>query len=216
MTLNAHRVFENSGAVESYHRAISVDSAQQEELRKARDKIRESLREGLRDWTPHVLRKNLFENMPQAIEPPPLRPKFHMQGSFSYRTQIHPAHLPPQEMDLDDGMFLPVSFITDNGKTHPVIASRGLFQAAKSILGLLCNRENWILVTDKASCVRVEVSETAHVDVALYAIPDSKFEQLLDEAVIKANVKRGVVGDAIDFDEGMYRRLRRGQENQRT
>ena len=39
-----------------------------------------------------------------------------------------------QEIDLDDGVFLPVSFLSQNGGAHPIVASAGYFAAVERIL----------------------------------------------------------------------------------
>lgn len=210
MALNAHRVFENGSAYGSYHTAITVTEAQENALRAARDDIREALKQGLRDWQEVVAKRDLFEDAIANIEPPALRPRFRMQGSFAYRTQVEPASVPPQQIDLDDGLFLPVSYLTNGGTRHPVVASAGLFDAVERVLGPLCRRKGWKLGEPKDSCVRVEISETAHVDIALYAIPDAQFAQLIEEAA-QARLQKGAVSDAtriregIEFDAELYR-----------
>lgn len=207
MALNAHRVFENSTSYGSYHSSLAVTGAQTDELRAARDEIRGILRGALRDWTLHINKREFFDAALGSSEPPALRPKFRMQGSFSYRTQVEPAWLPPQEIDLDDGMFLPVSYLTNGEQAHPVVVSTGLFRLVESVLAPLCARKGWHLVTDKPSCVRVELSGTAHVDIALYAIPDEKFALMMEE-VLKSNAaKASVIRDSMDLDEGVYREI---------
>lgn len=212
MGLNAHRVFENSTAYGSFHSAITVSPAQEDALRSARDDIRAALRVGMRDWSTVIEKAFLFDERLATLEPPALRPKFRMQGSFSYRTQVEPAQLPPQEIDLDDGLFLPVSFLTDRGGRHPVVASAGLFATVERVLGPLCEKNGWTLITDKPSCVRVEISDTAHVDIALYAIPDAQFAELLEEAALRKSAKgevttAAVIRDQLEFDEDLYRRI---------
>lgn len=212
MALNVHRVFDNSTNSGSYHAALAVTELQEQALRSARDKIREQIRSGLRSWETLVERAAMFDHLAEGVAPPALRPKFRMQGSFSYRTQVEPAHLPPQEIDLDDGMFLPTSFVSQNGSAHPIVASRGLFRAVEQALATLCRREGWRLVTDKPSCVRVEISENAHVDIALYAIPDAQFAQLVESAVLKVAAAdsqfRNRLHEAVEFNDEIYRGLR--------
>lgn len=212
MALNVHRVFDNSSNFGSYHTALAVTELQEQELRNARDKIREQIRSGLRSWETLVERATMFDHLAEGITPPSLRPKFRMQGSFSYRTQVEPAHLPPQEIDLDDGMFLPTSFVSRNGNAHPVVASRGLFRAVEAALSPLCRRERWRLVTDKPSCVRIEISDNAHIDIALYAIPDAQFTQLVETAALKVTKSdaefRNRLQEAVEFNDELYRGLR--------
>jgi hypothetical protein len=207
MALNVHRVFENGSSYGSYHSAIAVSDTQEAVLRDARDKIRDAIRTGLRLWETLVEKSVLFDQAFAGIEPPRLRPKFRMQGSFSYRTQIEPAHLPPQQMDLDDGLFLPVSYISQGRDNRPVVASLGLFQAVEKALEPLCRREGWGLIKDKDSCVRVEISDVAHVDVALYALPDAQFAQLVEKVAGNATI-RDSIRESMEFDDALYRELR--------
>ncbi|UXN68574.1 CBASS cGAMP synthase [Devosia neptuniae] len=212
MALNAHRLFENQTTYGSFHSAITVTENQENQLRAARDDIRSALKRGLRDWADVVEKAILFEDVASSFPTPPLRPRFHMQGSFSYRTQVEPAQFPPQQIDLDDGLFLPVSYLTNNGARHPVVASKGLFAAVERILLPLCKTKGWKLGDPKDSCVRVEISQTAHVDVALYAIPDAQFAQLVEDAAA-AQLQKGLVDNAarirdeVEFDADLYRRI---------
>lgn len=186
MAVNAHKVFYNPAGENSYLGALSVDEPEKSRLRAARDEIREALRSGFRDWGKFVEDAQLFEaaaitgisNSSSAS----LRPKFRMQGSWSYDTLNRFNQNPPQQIDLDDGIFLPVSFISKGGTTHPVVASAGYFLAVEKILAPLCRKRGWTLNTDQRSCVRIVISPTAHIDLALYAIPDEEFSVLLEKA----------------------------------
>ena len=46
----------------------------------------------------------------------------------------------------------------------------------------LVKDRRWKLVTDKPTCIRVEISKYAHIDVPLYAIPDNEFATLTKAA----------------------------------
>lgn len=215
MSMNAHRVFTNNGATGSYLGSLTLVDATETLLRGARDAIREALREGLREW-PELIRKGeLFEAAFADAEPQPLRPKFRMQGSFSYHTCNTPAWTPPQEVDLDDGVFLPVSFLEEGGDLHPVVISQGYFAAVERILGPLCKREGWTLITDKPSCVRIQVQPDAHVDLALYAVPDREFDTLIELmaqrtefATAERAIEKVRLRDSVELAEALYRGLR--------
>ena len=132
-----------------------------------------------------------------------------MQGSFAYRTLNDPATSPPQQIDLDDGVFLPVSFLSQNGDAHPIIASMGYFAAVESVLKPLCEKRGWDLKDDKPSCVRVVIGDDAHLDFALYAIPDEDFEQLVEAELAKAIFAqdRQFIVDGFDFSEPVYQQI---------
>jgi hypothetical protein len=109
-------------------------------------------------------------------------PKFRMQGSFSYHTCNKPAHVPPQEIDLDDGLFMPVSYFQKDQDRSPVVNSAAFFFIIERILAPLCEKKGWELVTDKPSCIRVKIDETMHTDLALYSVPDADFQRILKDA----------------------------------
>ena len=212
MGANAHRTLFSSGDNDTYLRGLKVDTKEKESLQAARDEIRDEIRAGLREWSNHVDRTQLFEA--RAIgsvfltdSDLSLRPKFRMQGSWSYHTLNRTTHNPPQEIDLDDGVFLPVSFLSQNGGAHPIVASAGYFTAVERILAPLCDRNGWTLITDKPSCVRVEVNDDAHVDLALYAIPDDEFEELLEKAEVAMQFDTRMLDENISFAEQIYPRL---------
>ncbi len=212
MGANAHKTLFSSGDHDSYLRALTVDIPEKEALQVARDEIRDEIRSGLRNWSDHVDRRQLFEA--RALAPDyltdsdlALRPKFRMQGSWSYHTLNRATHNPPQEIDLDDGVFLPVSFLSQNGGAHPIVASVGYFAAVERILAPMCDRNGWMLITDKPSCVRVEINDDAHVDLALYAIPDEEFEVLLEKAEASMQFDTKMRDENISFVEQIYPRL---------
>ncbi len=212
MAINAHRVFKNSGT-DGYLAALTIEDDAKAELRSARDKIRDALKTGLRDWTSTVQKQELFENVLARDAEPILRPKFRMQGSFAYHTINDPAQNPPQEIDLDDGVFLPTSFLNQDGALHPIIVSQGYFLAVERMLAPLCKGEGWTLVTDKSSCVRVKLSEQAHVDLALYAIPDAEFVTLVEKVVamsanaMDAAIRKSELQDGIELSDKIYASL---------
>ncbi len=184
MPVNTHRVFSSSHE-QSYLNALTIDQKRIDVLREARDEVREAVKVGFAEWGNVTTRSVLFESEAAEIAPS-LRPKFRMQGSFSYKTLNDPAQTPPQQIDLDDGVFLPVSFITRNGAVTPAIASAGYFRLTEKILQPLCDKNGWTLITDKKSCVRIEFDDKTHMDLALYSIPEKEFVTLVEKAE-KAN-----------------------------
>jgi len=141
---------------------------------------------------------------------PTLRPKFRGQGSATYHTLNDPAHRPQQQVDFDDGMFLPVSFLTKPANSYaptPALASSGYFRVVEAILAPLCKTKGWTLVTDKPSCVRVVLDSYSHLDIALYAIPDAQFAALAETAAARRGTT--MVSESVDFadSEELYKRL---------
>ncbi len=149
MALNSHRLFTGSADAEHYLAALTIEKKREDKLRSARDICRDAIKFGLRNWAAVVEKSLLFERIVGDYAPSALRPKFKMQGSFAYRTLNDPAQKPPQEIDLDDGIFVPVSFLNDNGGTHPSLISAGYFSAIETLLAPVCKEHKWTLITDK-------------------------------------------------------------------
>lgn len=212
-TLNAHKVFRGTVLHKGYLKALNVDDTSETALRSARDKIRSALRDGVPQWQDVAKSHGLIEQrfIALAAQLPALRPRFRMQGSGVYHTLNEPAHKPPQEVDYDDGMFLPTSFVGANGTLQPMIAARGYFKMVESILEPLCKRQGWILNRSKPTCVRIHIGNNAHIDLPLYAIPDAEFATLKEAS---AHSARGVANAAVDeliLAEQVYKGLRKDQ-----
>jgi hypothetical protein len=106
----------------------------------------------------------------------PITPTFFTQGSWSYRTINRPTHTPPQQTDMDDGCYLPMSFVRG---TSPKRAASWFFQVADTALRALVKREGWKdYDADKDVCCRVIIDGENHIDVPLYAIRDAQFRMM--------------------------------------
>lgn len=212
MGINAHRAFFSANSSNNYLGELTVEDKVRADLRTVRDEVREAIITGFSNWAAVSKREEMFEAVALATifaydQLPVLRPKFRMQGSWSYHTLNCTTVEPPQEIDLDDGMFLPVSFLGQNGASHPAVVSHTYFATVERILVPLCDKRGWTLVTDKPSCVRIAVYEGAHVDIALYAIPDDDFQVLVEKAATASMSGAIDVADSISFSDALYRDL---------
>ncbi len=208
VTLNAHRVFRGAPTRPGYLKALNIDGGTEQMLRNARGQIREALRKGIPLWQDPARKRELIEDryLSFAAELPTLRPRFRMQGSGVYHTLNDPAHKPPQEVDYDDGMFLPTSFISGNGLVQPIIAAKGYFRMVESILEPLCKRNGWQLDRSKPTCVRIRINSEAHIDLPLYAIPDEDFVTLVEARAATRDASREATDDLL-LAEQVYRGL---------
>lgn len=107
-------------------------------------------------------------------------PRFFTQGSWAYKTLNAPAQH-PQQADIDDGCYLPLGFVKQTKR--PSAATAIFFNAAEACLAVLCREKGWTLITDKPTCIRIEVTKAAHIDIPLYAIPDDEFLTLTKAAM---------------------------------
>lgn len=166
--LNLSPLFNTSEDESCLLQALELTASQRLQITSAKNEVRQCLRHGI----PKVLVEQGYKgDVPQ--------PRFFTQGSWAYKTLNSPAHLPPQQSDVDDGAYLPISFL--KGSKRPSAASAIFFAAAEEALSRLVESkrsEKWKLVTDKPTCIRIEISTTAHIDIPLYSIPDDEYVTL--------------------------------------
>jgi len=161
---------------------LNLTDEQEKTLRDARDDIRGAISAEFGTFAKSLGDQLLFEDLAPLFSRNIQTPKFKMQGSFSYRTCNQPAHVPSQEIDLDDGLFMPVSYFQKGQDRSPVVHSAAYFLIIERILAPLCEKKGWELVTDKPLCIRVKVDDTMHIDLALYSVPDADFQRILKDA----------------------------------
>lgn len=201
MPVNAHKAFVSRPS--GYKFALNLSEKQEQTLRNARDDIRSEISSQFGSFAKSLGDKILFEDYAPVLARSFQTPKFRMQGSFSYHTCNQPAHVPPQEIDLDDGLFMPVSYFQKDGGRSPAIQSAAYFLIIERILAPLCGKKGWLLVTDKPSCIRVKIDDTMHTDLALYSVPDADFQRILKDAQ-----KRGVdFATELMMEDTAYRML---------
>ncbi|PJE54646.1 CBASS cGAMP synthase [Marinomonas sp. BSi20584] len=117
---------------------------------------------------------NLLYNMDSNVTSDFLRlkPRFWTQGSYQYGTLNLPYISPPQEMDIDDGVYLPMALFEEK----PVIAHELLLLLVDSSLKSLVAEHNGWEFEAKRTCARIKIPEAnTHIDVPMYAIPEEKF-----------------------------------------
>lgn len=146
------------------HDKLDLTSDERTLIASARTAVRDCLRTGI----PQELRASGY------MEGVPL-PRFFTQGSWAYKTLNSPAQQ-PQQADVDDGCYLPMSFVLQTKR--PSTAAAVFFAAAEEALKPLIEEKKWKLVTNKPTCIRIVIAKFAHIDIPLYAIPDEEFLRL--------------------------------------
>ncbi|NBM69955.1 CBASS cGAMP synthase [Proteus sp. G2663] len=115
-----------------------------------------------------------------------LNPRFWTQGSFMYDTLNHPYKTPPQEMDIDDGTYLPMMFFEDK----PAIGHQLLLLLIDASLHSLATEKSGWSFEPKETCGRIKIPAShVHIDVPMYAIPHEKF---LEKDVLLENVAKSI------------------------
>ncbi|MGN7937300.1 CBASS cGAMP synthase [Pseudomonas sp. 22447] len=158
------------------------------------DGARKDIREALKAELPGALRD-------KGLEGDICEPRFYIQGSRAYKTLNSPCTTPPQQSDIDDGVYLPLSVMRE--ESSPKLAIALFFDAVIDVLGPMCAERGWHTQA-KDTCVRVTISPSAHIDLPLYVIPDTLFE------LIKANMEsRGhaVFDSAINSERDSWKTL---------
>lgn len=161
----------------SFLEEITLGAQDRDALLDARTKLREGLRSCLRNEV-----QKLVEDRSTSV-----RPKFVTQGSFSYKTINKPCRS-PQQADLDDGIYLPLSYVQDQGQ--PAEAAEALFGAVAACAEEVAAANGWSVETSNPRCTRVIVSPYMHIDIPLYSIPDTEFSRLI-EARMLDSIKEG-------------------------
>ena len=177
--LKLNKVFHKGGiGSDVFEDRIAPPPERRQHLMTCKNKIRDHLKPLIREATKQVL------GMDRVVEP-----RFRTQGSWSYNTCIEPASTPPQEMDWDFGVYLPVTVWEENGPPHKM--AQAYFELVEGFLVSLCQKEGWTLLSGKDTCIRVKVASWAHIDVPLYAAPEAEFEKIRERVALEeAQLKR--------------------------
>lgn len=178
------KLLNNRLADSAFLDCLSVDATEKEQLLLYRETIRNRLKLGFRDFE-----ERASELAPTLREISSLKPKFWTQGSVSYRTLNNPAHNPPQQIDLDDGIYFPMELV--NGK--PKAAKKALLQSVWVILETICEENGWEL-SEKPTCARIRINQRMHIDIPVYAIPRERYLVMKD--ALSANARSGVMSDS--------------------
>lgn len=179
---NLHDLFASRSG-DSLLNNILLSKQEDDALMTARKKIREHIR------------RDLSKLLQESSGDPTLKidPKFFMQGSKSYGTLLSPMYPPRQQADLDDGVFIPLSYATNYGS--PKLVSKHYTNALEFILEDLAREEGWQVDKTNPNCTRVILTKAGevpnkHVDVSAYCMPDREFIALI-EARVALNKAQG-------------------------
>lgn len=167
--LNVTQLLHRTAGDGCFHSQLAIDESDRALLLAARTLIRDHLRKGVAALT----KQNL--GPAKAVTP-----RFFTQGSFAYGTLNDPAQQPPQEIDLDDGTYLPLSLMRG---AAPSDASDVFFRIVDGLLEELAVKRGWQVDKSRPTCVRVHINRRAHIDVPLYAIPDAEYQTLVEKSL---------------------------------
>ncbi|WP_318470622.1 CBASS cGAMP synthase [Photobacterium leiognathi] len=174
-----------SSDVDSFLPKITPTKSQIDELKLYRKDIRNAIRSAFcllnrafekdhagRWQITNYASQLLYSEQLRALEPnqkaslAKLTPKFMSQGSFVYKTLNLPCYERIQQIDLDDGVYLPLDIFRDS----PIVSKDLFFLIVDTTLKNLAKEKGWKF-EEKNTCARLVVNELIHIDVPLYAIP---------------------------------------------
>lgn len=182
-TFNLHSLFRSTVYDDTYLAKLTLEDDDRAQMQSARTRIRDRLRTRL----PSVLQKELQTD--ERVR----APRFFTQGSWAYKTLNAPCRT-PQQADLDDGTYLPFSYLEQE---PPSVVSTALFNSVEKVLRELADEtEGWTLFDDNPNCTRIEIAPDKHIDVPVYSIPDDEFEKLREARIF--SLKAGMDSLAAD------------------
>ncbi|MCU1793091.1 CBASS cGAMP synthase [Pectobacterium polaris] len=118
-------------------------------------------------------------------------PWFWVQGSYNYKTLNKPYHMPPQQMDIDDGTYMPM----DMFREQPLVGHRLLLLLVDASLASLAEDNVGWKASKMPNCGRIIIeNRNVHVDVPMYAIPKDQFEAR--KAAARKTAMDSIVGNA--------------------
>ena len=189
MKYNAHKLLQ-----QGFLANIEPNVGDVSDLKKAKELIRNTIRNAFVKAHKYVVpdesgRYYIDENISQGLadlmrklDPKQkdafrkVEPKFAPQGSFVYKTVNNPCHTPPQQIDFDDGVYLPVDFFED----RPVVSKNLFFRIVDdALIALSRSKSGWKFDDSKLTCARIILDKRKHIDIPLYAIPQEKFEEMI-------------------------------------
>ncbi len=156
-------------------------------LNECRRKVRSCLKTGLRD----------FINMYDTEGPDP---KFRIQGSWAYGLCNLPAY-DHQELDLDYGVYLSSSIFKDDTQ-YSKKTLKQYFDEVESLVSVLAEDEGWT-VDANDNCVRLIIGKNSHLDVPVYIVPASMFDDLEENSQLQTGVKLAAATASFE-SRGMY------------
>lgn len=199
LQLNLHGLlFSQNSQKPCFINNISLSTQCKNELLDARKEVRSYLKDNLANRLQRKAPGRDFSSVKSAS------PKFFTQGSWAYKTINAPCHTPPQQSDLDDGAYLPFSYIETQ---PPHDMSVMLFESVEELLEELASKKGWEVCNKNNNCTRVVISEDKHLDIPVYSIPDDDFTSI--SAGLESAKKRVVASMGMNLNESfesMYQR----------
>lgn len=171
LMLNLSKLFYTETNENCILSGLELSDEEKAKIKEAQTIIRNALKEHL---------STILKNKYNIINGP--NPRFYIQGSWAYKTINKPTY-DTQQADIDDGCYLPIEFLEESGH-KPKEITKVFFDSVEDILHNI-KKETWKIINNKETCIRIEISSFAHVDIPLYAIPLNDFNSNLEKRQYK-------------------------------
>lgn len=171
---NASGLFYKSTYSDRFVNKLTISDHQDQLLLSSRKKIRLAIRTAFSNVRQY-LAETASETDIQKIAL--IQPKFMTQGSYAYRTLNLPCHR-CQEIDLDDGVYLPMTFFKNKPETNKDM----FFAIVDGAMKDLALHEGWRF-EKKETCARLVLPHQMHIDVPLYAVPNERHVEMAEAKV---------------------------------
>jgi|GEM_PF-1381740 len=179
---------------DSLLKKLNLSADEEQQLIDAAREIRSAIIQGFTALRERAKRDDLQYEIPE--------PKFAIQGSYIYGTLNTPAYPPQQQVDIDLGIYLPFSALGDG--EQPKEVTTDYFQAVTQILQehkRSNSKCSWILPAEeeqKPTCIRIIISEKTHIDLPLYAVPESELNRVTESQ------SRSSISGMIDTEDDLF------------
>jgi len=158
-----------------FRKNINLSDEDKKNLLSARKEIRATIRKAFNENQTEYFSQDTIQLLSEFTTniDKKIKPLFMSQGSFVYKTINLPLNPPTQQMDLDDGVYLPLSYIENESDGNFQAAANIVREVIQKCVQDLCNKKGWKL--NKApKCLRITISNEAHIDLPIYSIPDKE------------------------------------------
>lgn len=172
---NVMKQYEFNKNFSGFRRKIDLTENDKSNLLLARKSIRSAIRQAFNENQSKYFTQETTQILSEFVinNDKKVKPLFMTQGSFVYKTINLPLNPPSQQMDLDDGVYLPLSYIENETNVHFQQAANIVRSVIYKCVEDLCEKEEWEL-KKHPNCLRITISNQAHIDLPIYSIPDKE------------------------------------------
>ena len=183
------RIYDLNRNFNHFLKTISISQENRKDLLSVRKILRSELRKAFNENRDMYITE-AYDAILTKASTQSIKPKFMSQGSFVYGTINYSCNPPSQQMDLDDGIYIPLSY-TDKLADSFQQASQVIRTIIYNYIQDACNAHQWVL-HKKSKCLRVVINKDSHIDLPIYSIPDKELSTIQENASLALLSKQGM------------------------